>query len=37
MFKADHAGSANATFSYDRPWAGGEKGVWTYTIEVTID
>jgi len=36
MLRAEHAGSATATFSYSRPWAGGEKGVWTYTIEVTI-
>jgi len=34
---AHHAGTTAVTLSYDRPWAGGEKGVWEYTIEVMID
>jgi predicted secreted protein len=37
MLKAEHAGSSTVTLSYSRPWAGGEKGVWEYTIDVTID
>lgn len=37
LLKADRAGTATVSLSYSRPWAGGEKGVWTYTIEATID
>ncbi len=37
LLKADHAGTATVSLSYSRPWAGGEKGVWTYTIQATID
>jgi predicted secreted protein len=36
MLTAQHAGTATATLSYSRPWAGGEKGVWEYTIDVTV-
>lgn len=37
LLKADHAGTATVSLSYSRPWAGGEKNVWTYTIHATID
>jgi hypothetical protein len=33
---AAHAGDATVTLSYSRPWAGGEKDVWTYTLHVTV-
>jgi predicted secreted protein len=28
-------GSGTATFAYSRPWEGGEKGVWTFELDVT--
>ncbi|MHB8959557.1 MAG: protease inhibitor I42 family protein [Candidatus Limnocylindrales bacterium] len=37
LLKADHAGTATVSLSYSRPWAGGEKDVWTYTIQAAID
>jgi len=29
-------GTCTITMEYSRPWEGGEKGVWTYTIDVTV-
>ncbi len=37
LLKADHVGTATVGLSYSRPWAGGEKDVWEYTLHVTID
>ncbi|HEY5629987.1 MAG TPA: protease inhibitor I42 family protein, partial [Candidatus Limnocylindrales bacterium] len=37
LLKAAHAGDATVTLSYSRPWAGGEKDVWTYTLHVTVN
>lgn len=33
---ADSAGSAVITSSYDRPWEGGEKGVWTLALTINV-
>jgi inhibitor of cysteine peptidase len=30
------AGTATVTMSYSRPWEGGEKNEWTFTLNVTI-
>jgi len=30
------AGRTTLSVSYDRTWAGGEKGQWTYTLDVTV-
>jgi inhibitor of cysteine peptidase len=35
-FKALKAGQATITMDYSRPWEGGEKGVKTYTLSVTV-
>jgi predicted secreted protein len=37
LITAQHAGTTTVHLSYSRPWAGGEKGVWEYTLNVTID
>jgi hypothetical protein len=37
LLKAQHAGTTTVSLSYSRPWAGGEKNVWEYTLNVTID
>ncbi len=33
-FKALKQGTSTAKIEYSRPWEGGEKGVWTYTMTV---
>ena len=35
-FTAKKAGTATITLSYSRPWEGGEKGIYTLTINITI-
>mgnify|MGYP001384054780 CR=1 FL=1 len=35
-FSALKAGTATITFSYGRPWEGGEKGTYTLTVNVTV-
>jgi len=35
-FQALKKGNATIAISYDRPWEGGEKGTWTYTLDVTV-
>ena len=35
-FAARQSGSTTVAFSYSRPWEGGEKGVWTLTLNVTV-
>lgn len=37
VFKALEKGTAVVSFSYSRPWEGGEKGAWTYTLTVTVE
>jgi len=36
VFQALKAGSGTVTIDYSRPWEGGEKGVWTYTLNFTV-
>ena len=35
-FDAIKEGTATVYMEYSRPWEGGEKGEWTYTLEVTV-
>ena len=35
-FKALKAGSSTVSMDYSRPWEGGEKGVWAYTLTVAV-
>ena len=35
-FKTQEKGQSQLFFSYSRHWEGGEKGVWTYTLNVTV-
>jgi len=35
-FKALKAGQSVVSMKYSRPWEGGEKGEWTYTLTVTV-
>jgi len=35
-FKALQTGTTTVTNEYSRPWEGGEKGVWTFTLNVTV-
>jgi len=35
-FEALKAGSSSASFSYSRPWEGGEKNVETFVLNVTV-
>jgi predicted secreted protein len=35
-FKSLKAGMANVHLEYSRPWAGGEKGLWTVDLTVTV-
>jgi len=35
-FKSLHTGSTTVTNEYSRPWEGGEKGVWTFALNVTV-
>jgi predicted secreted protein len=37
LLKAQRVGTTTVHLSYSRPWAGGEKNVWEYTLNVTID
>ncbi len=36
VFDSKEAGTATIKMSYSRPWEGGEKDVWTLTINVTV-
>ena len=36
VFDSREAGTATIKMSYSRPWEGGEKNVWTLTINVTV-
>jgi inhibitor of cysteine peptidase len=36
VFKARQAGSTTVKIEYSRPWEGGEKGVWSYTLTATV-
>jgi inhibitor of cysteine peptidase len=35
-FDALKAGKTTISLEYSRPWEGGEKGEWTYTLNVTV-
>ncbi len=35
-FDALKAGKTTVSLEYSRPWEGGEKGEWTYTLTVTV-
>jgi len=35
-FDALKAGTTTVSLEYGRPWEGGEKGEWTYTLTVTV-
>ena len=35
-FKALQKGSTTVSMDYSRPWEGGEKGVWTFDLTVTV-
>jgi len=35
-FQAQNAGTTTVHFEYSRPWEGGEKGVWTFDLTVTV-
>jgi inhibitor of cysteine peptidase len=37
VFKTLKRGVSTVSFEYSRPWEGGEKGEWTYTLTVTVD
>jgi len=36
-FKALKKGTSTITMDYSRPWEGGEKGVWTFNLTVTVN
>ncbi|MHB8104497.1 MAG: protease inhibitor I42 family protein [Dehalococcoidales bacterium] len=36
VFKAKSAGTSTINFSYARSWEGGEKGIFTLTVNVTV-
>ena len=36
VFKTLKKGVSTVSFEYSRPWEGGEKGEWTYTLTVTV-
>jgi len=36
-FKALEQGSSEIYLEYSRPWEGGEKGEWTYTVNVVVN
>lgn len=36
VLEALAAGTSTVTVAYSRPWEGGEKGVWTYEVTVTV-
>jgi predicted secreted protein len=35
-FEALQKGTTSLTMEYGRPWEGGEKGVWTFELTVTV-
>ena len=35
-FEASSPGQSTLTFRYSRPWEGGQKGVWTFTLTVDV-
>jgi len=35
-FQAENTGTTTVHFEYSRPWDGGEKGVWTFDLTVTV-
>ncbi len=35
-FKALKSGTSTASFEYSRPWEGGEKGTWLFTLTVIV-
>ena len=35
-FKALKKGTSEVSMEYSRPWEGGEKGVWTFTLTVVV-
>ena len=35
-FTAKTPGQSQLNFDYSRNWEGGEKGVWTYTLDITV-
>ncbi len=37
VFNSLSAGTSTISFSYGRPWEGGEKDVWTLVINVTVE
>jgi predicted secreted protein len=37
VFDAQNKGQATIAFTYGRPWEGGEKDVWTLTVNVTVE
>ena len=36
-FKAVSKGTSTASMEYSRPWEGGEKGEWTFTLTVIVE
>jgi inhibitor of cysteine peptidase len=36
-FKAVKKGTSTITMEYSRPWEGGEKGVWTFNLTITVN
>jgi len=37
VFDSKTPGAATISMSYSRPWEGGEKELWTYTMTVTVE
>ncbi|MFC1942879.1 protease inhibitor I42 family protein [Chloroflexota bacterium] len=35
-FRAQKEGTSTISMEYSRPWEGGEKGEWTYTLTITV-
>ena len=35
-FKTNKKGTSTVSVDYSRPWAGGEKGEWTFALNVTV-
>jgi predicted secreted protein len=35
-FTTEATGTSQLTFDYSRNWEGGEKGIWTFTLDVTV-
>jgi len=36
-FEAVKQGASTVSMAYSRPWEGGEKGVWTFSLTVVVD